>query len=200
MANRRRSQRNKIAKKGKSPTLPQKHFWSGVPEIWKKLSVLFSGMWKRFWSGVPEIWKKLSVLFSGLWKRFWGGLSLAWKLVAGVAVVATIFAAFTEQQRGEFFGVIGRILPLAAEFSPANEGDVLVIVAEFNKPREETLTSRTMADQLQASINAAASDPQLQGLPIKVVRTAEVITSRETARALADRNLLRNHTALGAGN
>lgn len=74
------------------------------------------------------------------------------------------------------------------EFAAAKQGEILVIVAEFDQRGAQTADTVTMYEQLQISLQNAADNPQLQGLPIRMGRTSEVITSAEAARALAEVN------------
>ncbi len=74
------------------------------------------------------------------------------------------------------------------EFAAARQGEILVIVAEFDRQGAQTATSKTMYEQLQASIQNAANNTLLKDLPIRMGRTAEVITSRDAAKDLAESN------------
>ncbi len=120
---------------------------------------------------LKQIWDWLG---NSVWPRVLG-------ILAFVALIATIFGPVDKKS------LVSRFQrPKWQRIKAAREGEILVIVTDFERRGVQTIESKTMVEQLQMSINAAVNDPLLKDLPFRIEHTSEVVANSETARKISD--------------
>ncbi|MEO8606235.1 MAG: tetratricopeptide repeat protein [Chloroflexota bacterium] len=76
------------------------------------------------------------------------------------------------------------------EFAAAKKDEILIIVAEFeNRNAANMPTGETMAEQLNRLVDDASTTAREQyGLQVRVVRTAEIVSTKRRAKEISDAN------------